>query len=321
LETLGKYPDVSLAEARKKAKERMGQVVWEMESPQPSIGFTEARDRFLADAKLRTKLTTYTEYKRLLEKHFVFTKQLRDLSRQDIMGAVEALKQSPSTAAHAFMAIKVFMNWALSRGLIENSPMPRLRFPAPSRTRTLTNEELCAVWLHADEEGYPYGTMVKLLVLTGQRRGEISGLRRSWIEGDTITYPVGFTKNKREHRVPLCPFAKEILASVPDNGTDLLFPARGKPEQCFNGWGKAKHHFDKGLSLAPFTLHDLRRTFSSKMAELGTPIHVTEKLLNHVSGSLGGVAGIYNRYTYLPEMRQAVEAYEAHLKALLEREI
>ena len=317
LEALGKYPDVSLAEARKKAKERLGQVVWEEDSPQPSVSFTEARDRFLADAKLRTKLTTHTEYKRLLEKHFIFTKQLRDVTRQDIMEAVEVLKQSPSTAAHAFMAIKVFMNWALSRGLIENSPMPRLRFPAPSRTRTLADEEIFAVWRHADAHSYPYGTIVKLLILTGQRRGEIAGLRRSWIDRDTITYPVGFTKNKREHRVPLCPLAKEVLASVTNAGTDLLFPARGKPEQSFNGWGKAKHHFDKGLLLAPFTLHDLRRTFSSKMAELGTPIHVTEKLLNHVSGSLGGVAGIYNRYTYLPEMRQAMEAYETHLRALL----
>ena len=177
------------------------------------------------------------------------------------------------------------------------------------------------MWRHADAHSYPYGTIVKLLILTGQRRGEIAGLRRSWIDRDTITYPMGFTKNKREHRVPLCPLAKEVLATVPDTGTDLLFPARGKPEQSFNGWGKAKHHFDKGLLLAPFTLHDLRRSFSSKMAELGTPIHVTEKLLNHVSGSLGGVAGIYNRYTYLPEMRQAMEAYETHLRAHLASDI
>ncbi len=320
LESLGKYPDLSLAEARKRAKARLGQVVQFEASPHTSISFIEARERFLEDARLRTKPSTYTEYKRLLQKHFTFDTPLHTVTRHNIVDVVQGLTHSPSTAAHAFMAMKVFMNWALWQGLIQASPMPRMRFPAPSRTRTLSDDELRAVWQRADDVGCPYGTILKLLILTGQRRGEIAGLHRSWIEGGYITFPKGYTKNKREHRIPIGPWALEIIASIPakpDSGAELLFPARGKPSMPFNGWSKAKQHFDADISIAPYTLHDLRRTFSSKMAELGTPIHVTEKLLNHISGSFSGVAGIYNRYTYLPEMRKALEAYEAHLKALL----
>ena len=116
------------------------------------------------------------------------------------------------------------------------------------------------------------------------------------------------------------PLAQQIVASIP--GKDqLLFPARGASHTSFSGWSKAKRAFDQPLSLDPFTLHDLRRTFASQLAALGTPIHVTEKLLNHVSGTLSGVTAVYNRYTYAAEMRAAVEAHEAHLRRLLDQNL
>src|SRR5690606_19610198 len=103
--------------------------------------------------------------------------------------------------------------------------------------------------------------------------------------------------------------------SLPDIG-DMLFPARGVPDHPFNGWGKSKERFDTPLEVAAYTLHDLRRTFSSNLARLGTPIHVTEKLLNHVSGTVSGVAAIYNRYSYLDEMRAALVLHDEHLAKL-----
>jgi integrase len=172
------------------------------------------------------------------------------------------------------------------------------------------------VWHLKDEIRYPYGNIIQLLLLTGQRRGEIAALRRSWIEDDLIVFPKGFTKNKREHRLPLSPMAQKVLSGLPDTG-DLYFPARGVADRAFNGWGKSKQRFDKTLEVAPYTLHDLRRTFSSNMARLGTPIHVTEKLLNHVSGTISGVAAIYNRHTYLEEMRVAVAAHDELLANLV----
>ena len=118
--------------------------------------------------------------------------------------------------------------------------------------------------------------------------------------------------------MPLSPMAQEVLRGIPDTG-DLFFPARGSDDRAFNGWGKSKKRFDDTLEVAPYTLHDLRRTFSSNQARLGTPIHVTEKLLNHISGTVSGVAAVYNRYSYLDEMRQAVSHHDDHLAKLIER--
>jgi integrase len=308
---------MSLADARRKAK-----LVQGTDHPAPlgpaAMTFAEARASFIDDTRPRTKARTVAEYERLLKRHFTFEKKLATVSRQEIVETIAGLRKKPSIEHHAFVAIRTMMNWCVRQGILENSPVPRLRFKTTSRSRVLNDDELKAVSRRAIEFGYPFGTIVQLLILTGQRRGEIAELRRSWIDNDTITYPEGFTKNKREHRIPLGATAKSIIEAIPDV-VDLLFPARGegKEELPFNGWGKAKREFDKPLSLAPYTLHDLRRTFASNLARLETPIHVTERLLNHISGSFAGVAGVYNRYPYFPEMQKALRAYEAHLESLL----
>ncbi len=319
LRTLGRYPDLSLADARKKAKQVQGELLATPETVDKvlhSISFSAARDRFLADSRKRTKASTFTEYQRLLERHFEYSKPLELLNRQDIMGAIGVLSLKPSIEQHAFVAIRTMMNWCVRHGLLDTSPVPSLRFSSQSRSRILSAEEMKVVWHRAEKVGYPYGVLIKLLILTGQRRGEIVGLRRNWISMDAITFPIGFCKNKREHVIPLSAMAKSIIDGIPSEG-ELLFPARGQTETTFSGWSKAKAQFDEPLSIAPYTLHDLRRTYSSQMAALGTPIHVTEKLLNHVSGTLSGVAGVYNRYSYATEMRSAIEAYETRLQALI----
>ena len=153
------------------------------------------------------------------------------------------------------------------------------------------------------------------MILTGQRRSEIGLLRLSWLSDDIVVFPSGFTKNKREHRLPLGEQAQAIIASVTETA-DYLFPSRFESDKPFNGWAKAKVRFDAPLNVAPYTLHDLRRTYSSNLARLGVPIHVTEKLLNHATGTITGVAAIYNRYSYLDEMREAVALHERFLTEL-----
>ena len=197
-----------------------------------------------------------------------------------------------------------------------------------TRERVLSDQELAAVYKAATKFAYPFGPIVQLLILTGQRRGEISSLKWDWIEDDTLTLPSSLTKNKRAHTFPLGETTRAIIESVPQH-SDYLFPAsrehvRGKSTTVFNGWPKAKRELDvavqgraKKSPVAPWTLHDLRRTFATNLAALGTPIQVTEKLLNHVSGTVSGVAAIYNRHTYMDEMRAAVTAWEAHLQTLI----
>ena len=316
--SLGRYPDISLADARKRAVEMLAALIREKDSPTlkaVSLRFADARQRFLADAKSRNKLSTYIEYDRLLNRHFTFDKALSEITRQDCMEVITSLKDTPSTAQHAFVALRTMFNWCQLHGLIATSPVPPLKFKTGSRTRILTNEELKVVWQRAEQVGYPYGIIVQLLILTGQRRGEIAGLRRSWITDDAMTFPVGFCKNKREHRIPIGATTQKIIKSIGVN-TDLLFPARGKPEQPYNGWSKAKREFDEPLKISPYILHDLRRTYSSNLAKLGVPIHVTEKLLNHVSGTISGVAAVYNRHSYWEEMKMATAQYDEFLQRL-----
>ena len=205
------------------------------------------------------------------------------------------------------------MNWCTRQGLLHSSPVPALQFKSNPRTRILTDDELRAVWHRAGDVGHPYGKIIQLLIITGQRRGEIAGLRRNWIKNDEIIFPKGFTKNKREHRIPIGSLAKQIIEQLPSE-TDILFPSRHSDETPFNGWSKSKCEFDQPLSIPNYTLHDLRRTYSSNLAQLGVPIHVTEKLLNHVSGTVSGIAAVYNRHTYAEEMQRAVDQHDQFLR-------
>ncbi len=313
--TIGRYPDTKLADARREAKRIQSDVTLleaaKTVAPKP-ISFSEARDKFLEHCETKNKPRTVRDYRRLLNKHFKFRKNISDIDRKDVMSVVTALNRTPSESQHAYVAIRTLMNWCATHGLIEHSPVPSLRFRSQSRSRILSDEELRAVYLRAKSFRYPYGPIVQLLILTGQRRSEIAALRRSWISGHEIMFPQGFTKNKREHRIPIGELTQSVVAELP-SGTDLLFPSRYDEEKPFNGWGKCKRVFDAAIDVTDYTLHDLRRTYSSNMARLSVPLHVTEKLLNHVSGTISGVAAVYNRHSYLAEMRAAVQAYEQRL--------
>ena len=319
LKTLGRYPDMGLADARRAAKRVQSDVALLNAvglTELPAISVENAIERFLADARTRLKPSTSDEYSRLLHRHFRLAKDLNEVARSDIVDILDSIKDAPSARQHAFVAIRTLMNWCFRHGLIKASPVPPLQLTAQARARVLTDNELRAVWNRAEGYGFPYGRMIQLLILTGQRRGEIAALRRRWIDSETITFPAGFTKNKREHSIPIGTCASRIIGRLPEN-TDLLFPARGSDERPFNGWSKSKRLFDRSIEVTDYTLHDLRRTFATKLAALGTPIHVTEKLLNHVSGTLSGVAAIYNRHSYMDEMREAIAAYESHLAKLI----
>ena len=318
--SLGRYPDISLAEARILAKQVQAEIALSELSPsinRSDILFQTAVELFLEETKSRTKAKTVGEYRRLLNRHFTFECKLINVKRDQILDAIEELKNTPSEQHHAFVAIRTLMNWCVGRGYIQSSLVPDLSFKTKPRDRVLNDRELALVWFRAEEFGWPFGRIVQLLILTGQRRGEIANLRRSWINEHTIHYPIEFVKNERPHTIPLGEWASAIINDLPTN-TDLLFPSRFDDEKPFNGFSKSKNVFDRDLNIEPYTLHDLRRTFSSNMAKLGTPIHVTEKMLNHVSGTISGVAAVYNRHAYIDEMNAAYSIYEDYISGVLE---
>ncbi len=319
--SLGRFPIISLAEARAKAKALMAERTLGQHQAK-SIRFEDAYQLFKDQHCARKRPRTAHDYQRILDVHFLTTfkhERLDEITYEMLTKITDKLVGTPREQSHAQAVARTFFRWAVSRRYLRHSPLEGMQIAKlPARDRVLHNKELAAVYRAARNYGYPFGHIVQLLILSGQRCGEIAALHRDWIDFDkqTITLPASITKNGRHHTFPFGPTTKRVLEDCPMSD-GLLFPARGAPGNPFSGWSKCKAKLDEQLdAVAPWTLHDLRRTFSTGHAALATPPHITERLLNHVNGTISGVAAIYNRYRYVDEMRAAVTLWEKHLTRL-----
>jgi integrase len=303
---LGRDPAGDKLEARAKASETFGATI----------------ERFLVRQEERTRPSTYGRTKRYLE---AYCKPLHGLGLDKVTRAAVATRlaeiakaNGPVTADRCRTVIGAFFTWAMREGLCESNPVLGTNKHANEkpRERVLTDVELVRIWnaLPAND----FGRILKLLILTGQRRMEIGGLR--WSEVDTgkrlISLPGERTKNHRPHDVPLSNSALQVIAECPRyDGRDRVF---GSSAVGFQSWTKAKAQLDAVLgAIAPWRIHDLRRTCATKMADLGVQPHIIEAALNHVSGHKAGVAGIYNRAVYAPEKAAALTLWADHLKSIV----
>jgi integrase len=184
-----------------------------------------------------------------------------------------------------------------------------------TRERVLTASELKAVWHAAGDN--EYGTIVRLLILTGQRRDEIGGLQRDEIGDDAIVLPATRTKNGHVHTVPLSDATKMVLGKIPSRGP-FVFGRGGR--RAFSGYSATKVQLDNRLggAIQSWRLHDIRRTVATGMADIGIQPHIIEAVLNHMSGHKAGVAGIYNRSTYDREKRDALVRWADRVTAIVE---
>lgn len=330
--TLGRYPMVSLAEARRLASEALNRVAHgtdpqrERSAERHGSRFRDTVETFVRlHCERHNRQNTAQETARVLRTRFVTkwgSRDVREISKADVVGVLDAIMGAglPSAANHALAGIRKFFAWCVERGLVDANPCAGVRAPAPhqSRDRVLSDIELAALWRGCDQAGYPFGDIVKLLVLTAQRRGEVTQMRWSEIDiaGATWSIPAERTKSNRAQVVPLIAHAIEILNRVPRLQSELVFPAVGAETRSFSGFSKAKRRLDLLSSIQSWTLHDVRRSVATGLARLGVAPHVVERLLNHTTGTLGGVAGVYNRFGYLPEMRAALELWAAHLEKL-----
>jgi integrase len=319
-QSIGRFPTISLASARTRAKELLAEQTLGKTKPR-AVAFDDAVNDFLTACERKNRMRTVRDYARLLRRHFAFgRKNLAEITRNDISQKLEKIKGITSEQNHAIVAAKIFFKWAVRNGYVDQSPCesfsPIKRLP---RERVLSDDELRAVFKMALEGGSTFSHIVGLLVLTGQRRSEIAALKWEWVDETerTITLPASITKNKRTHTFPYGGMVAGILEQIPHQGA-YLFPAardqvKGKPATVFNGWGKPKAAFDELCNVSEWQLHDLRRTFASKLAAFGVSLPTIEKLLNHVSGSFGGIVSVYQRHNWLPEMRAAIEVWERWL--------
>jgi integrase len=314
--TIGRYPSMSLAEARKEAKKLLAD-----DTPRSTrITFSKAYEEYKAVISSK-KPRTQRDYNRMLGKHLapLHKKQLPEITYEDVTSITNELSESERN--HCLAVGRTFFKWCVRppRRYIPHSPLEGVEVKqGKKRKRTLKPEEIVPVWRASERQQYPHGVIVRLLLLTGQRRGEIANLRRPWINEKEriITLPEWVTKNGKEHTFPYGDMTADILESVPRrNSTDLLFPSVRSDERPVSGWSKFKKQMDDGVG--GWTLHDLRRTFRTIHAEIGTPSHIGERLINHVAAVQTDVEAIYDVYKYLPEMRTAMAAYEGHLSKLL----
>jgi integrase len=234
---------------------------------------------------------------------------LRSLSKKDVVAVIDkAMKRGPSAGVMAWKVAKAFFAWCEAREDDFASPARSIRKPAKekSRDRVLDDTELKLTREAADCEGGAAGAMVKLLILTGARRNEITELARDEVKAETIELAGERTKNAFPHTIPLTPMICRVLGALPRDGNFVL----NGQDQPFGDHSGAKEKITPAIR--PWTLHDLRRSFASGLQRLGVAPHIVELALNHRSGTFSGVAGIYQRHRYAKEVREAFELCAAH---------
>lgn len=313
---LGTDTQVERRIARTKAAETLGLLV----------------ERYLTTyAELNMKPRSYAEVKRSLKSHW---KPLHEVpvasrTRASVSARLAEIAKSsgPVAANRARAYLSAFFSWAMEQGQADDSPVrgTGLVVAEKSRDRVLSDAEIALVWACAGHG--EYAAIVKLLALTGQRREEVAGMRWSEIDLPRALWSIApsRTKNGLPHDVPLSDVALEIMRGVNRReDRDLVFGSRQGP---FSGWSKSKAALDERMLIAvektdpgakrlAWRLHDLRRTAATRMADLGVQPHVIEAILNHISGSKAGVAGIYNRATYSAEKRAALDLWDKHIQLL-----
>ena len=251
-------------------------------------------------------------------------RKIQDITKRDVIALLDTVNDrgSPIMANRVLAAVRKLFNWCVARDVIQLSPCTLIAPPAPerSRDRILTDDELRMVWNGAEGDGWPFGPLVKLLILTGQRLAEVGGMR--WdeldLENRLWTLPAERVKNGERHEVPLSDAAIEILTALPRIKTTKGFVFTTRRDAAVSGFSRAKDRLDQAIASSVtedmprpehWTFHDLRRTMASGMARLGINLPVIEKILNHTSGSFRGVVGVYQRHSYSDEKRRALDAW------------
>lgn len=317
--TIGRYGDLTLAQARAQARTLLAEKTLGKRHPK-RVTFDAARADFLEDCKRRIKPRTLHDYTRILGR-FEFP-ALADITPRTVLKALDPLP--PAERHHCFTVLKCFFTWCTKQDVLDLNPMQKLPVPKKprARERVLSDAELACLLKATECPRTAFHAIVRLLILTGQRRGEIACLEWSWIDEQnrTITFPSVVTKNGRVHSIPYGDLVEVHLQGVLQmEGCPYVFPAsrqRSDKTTVFNSWSKEKSKLDCETGVTGWTIHDLRRTVATGLQRLGVRLEVTERILNHVSGTQSGIVAVYQRYGYLEEMRNAMLQWEQHLATL-----
>jgi integrase len=331
--TIGPYGRVTLHGARAEAQKIFAA---RLEGRDPATEKREGKRRLTID-KLEDVIAEFdrqrlagnrsrAEIKRLLERLVVATwrgRSVHEISKRDIIDLIREVEHrgTPYAANKLTRVLRTFFKWCVGRGILERSPAEGISLPCKevARDRTLTDAELVSALRAARSVGGPFGGIVELLALTGQRREEVA--RMTW---DEVDFELGLwalagarTKNGKGHVVHLSEPAAALLRSTPRLG---LYVFTGNGSTPFQNFTLSKRQLDKLSGVSAWRLHDLRRTVVSGMARLGVAPHVADRILNHVGGTIAGVAAVYQRHEFMAERRTAIEIWGKHVSTLLNSE-
>ncbi len=338
--SIGKHGALTPDQARTLAKCKLGEVAKGRDVAQEkrearrklAAGtFREVAERYLATNGRGNK--SWPETRRLLEHDAVpglGNKPMVMVTRGDVAALLDNVAaRTPSVARALFAALRPMFRWAVDRGIVDVNPITDLRGPAPltSRSRVLRTDEIKALWKVTERLGWPFGSLYRLLLLTGQRREEVAGMQWAELNLDEgiWTIPAERAKNKLAHTVDLSPQVVTILAQLPVMGEGLVFTTTGNTP--VSGFSRIKARLNKlmeselGSEVEAWRNHDLRRTMATLMGEeLAIDPGVIERILNHLSGSQGGLQGVYQRQQYKAKRKAAMLAWGAWVERLVESE-
>jgi integrase len=328
--TIGPYGRVTLHQARVAAQKVFAA---KLEGRDPAAEKREAKRRVVAD-RVEDLLETFIaqrlsqnrsggEIARLLRREMGgawIGRSIHEISKRDVVELISAIEQrgAPVAANKALKSIKTFLRWCVGRAVLDQSPAENVPLPSKeiARDRVLDDDELAQIILATREMGGPYGGIVELLALTGQRREEVAGLQ--WAELDLArriwTLPKSRTKNAKIHVVHLSEQSMAVLTRADRRGPYVFSLLGTKPFQEFS---RAKRRLDQLSGMTGWRLHDLRRTCVSGMARLGVAPHVADKILNHQAGTISGVAAVYQRHDFFSERREALEWWGIHVSRIV----
>lgn len=328
---LGVFPRITLATARDKAIDILRQVddgidpTRRRRDPNTKV---EAVCREFVRLHAQPRNKTWPEAQRILEREFVSTfaqRDIRDIKRWDVLELMDAAiaRGSAYQANRILSNIRKLFNWCIERGIVETSPIVGLKAPTKeqSRDRVLDDDEVVRLLQACRNENYPFRQIVPMLLATAQRRGELAEMR--WTEVDVEekiwVIPANRSKNGKPHVVPLSDYALGVLNEVPRFlDCDYVFTTTHRSP--VSGFSKLLRRLSESSQTSGWRFHDLRRTAASGMARASVAPHVVEKVLNHISGTISGVAAVYNRYGYDTEKRHALDQWGRYITALGQRE-
>jgi integrase len=269
-----------------------------------------------------------------IDDHLIF-ETVRAVGKQGIPGLGRRNGgNSDARMRSMYAALSGLFGWLKRQRRTTHNPCAEVERPGPppARTRVLDDSEIRWYWRSCDAVGEPFATIFRLLMLTGQRLNEVAGLRRSELHGDMWYIPSHRTKNHRPHQIVLPRLARSLIAVVPDD-QEIIFSTNGGTPP--SGWSRATARLRTGMlqiareeakatgrdpdivTLAPFRLHDVRRSVASKMQKINIPTAVIERALNHVSGSFAGITGTYQVDPMSEQTRDAFERWTTHLQGLV----